>query len=716
MAASGNFTCMLCDAHCGLAVTVEEGAVTDIRGNAADPFSRGHLCGKAAAIGDLHVDPDRVREPLRREGDRFVPVSWDVAFAEIGARLAVLRAEHGPDAIATYLGNPTAHDHGAGLGSVVLRMALGGRNHFSAASVDNLPRMVSSMELFGVPTAVPVPDLDHTDLLVILGANPLVSNGSAMVSPDLRRRLRGIQERGGRVVVLDPRRTRTADFADTFHFVRPGRDALIVLAMLEHLLSRGRDADSAVLQQFEATGLEDLRAAVAPFPAERVEAATGMPAAALRQLAEDLATTPRASLYGRMGTCVQEHGTSTTLLIDLLNIVAGNLDQEGGARFGTPALDLQRLSAFLPADQQLGATRSRVDGLPSFLGEYPVAALLGEIEQPGSGQVRALIVHAGNPVSSSPNGDRLGRALHGLDLVVAVDMYVNETTRHADFILPTPVGFERSAYPLFFAQQGVRDFAFFDAPLVEPPPGVRGSWPILVGIAAATLRRGPWGRLKAWVLRQVGRFGAERIVDLLLRLGPHPVRLASLRAEGQTTDLGALKPRLGTILSWKKKRLGLFPGLLADQLGALDALAERPGEALVLISRRTARSNNSWLHNVARLNRGSGRCTLEMHPDDAAARGLRGGEEVELSSAAGAVVVPLEVTDRVMPGVVCLPHGWGQDVDGVELRVARTLGGASINDVIDHQRVDAVSGTSALSGQVVEVRRVQASAPPSSKS
>jgi anaerobic selenocysteine-containing dehydrogenase len=707
MPSSANYTCMLCDAHCGLAVQTEGGRVTQIRGNEDDPFSRGHLCGKASIIGDLMEDPDRVRQPLRREGDRFVPVPWADAIDAISERLAEIRRVHGPDAIATYLGNPTAHDHGAGLGSVVLRTILGGRNHFSAASVDNLPRMVTSVELYGVPTATPVPDIDHTDLWILLGANPIVSNGSGMVSPDIRRRMSAIQARGGRIVVLDPRRTETAKKADEFHFVRPGTDALVVFAMVEHLLSTGRDADSVVLQRFAHQGLGPLRAAASAFPAERVESITGVPAADLRRLADELATTKRASLYGRMGTCVQAHGTTTTLLIDLVNILAGNLDQEGGARFGTPALDLQRLASFLPKDQHLAAARSRVDGLPSFLGEYPVAALLPELEQPGPGQIKAMVVHAGNPVSSSPNGARLGQAMEGLDLVVAIDMYINETTRHADFILPTPVGFERSGYPLFFGQQGVRDFAFFDAALTEPPPDVRGSWPILVDLAAGVAARGGWmGRMKAWAVRAVGRFGADRIVDLLLWLGPHKVRLAGLRAEGQTTDLGALKPRLQRILSWKKKRLELSCALLIDQLPALNALCDGDPAELVLISRRTSRSNNSWLHNMARLTKGRGRCTLEMHPDDAAARGLEDGVLATLSSDVGAIEVPVEVTDRLMPGVVCLPHGWGQDRDGVVLGIARAQGGASINDVIDHRRVDAISGTSALSGQRVRVSAI----------
>lgn len=704
---SKNYTCMLCDAHCGLSVDLDGDRVTGIQGNDADPFSRGHVCPKASAIGDLMEDPDRVREPLRRQGKGFVPVSWSEALDEITDRLAGIRRTHGADAIATYLGNPTAHDHGAALASVLFRAALGGKNHFSAVSVDTLPRMVASHVLYGVATAVPVPDIDHTDLFVMLGANPIVSNGSGMVSPDVRRRIAAIQERGGRVIVLDPRRTETAKKADAFHFIRPGSDALVVLAMIEHLLRQGQAERSTVLQRFGAEGLDALRGAAAAFPAERIEHHTGVPAAALRRIADDLAATPRAVLFGRMGTCVQEHGTTTTLLLDVFNALADNLDHEGGARFGTPAVDLLRLGAYLPESQGLGGTHSRVDGLPGFHGELPVAALLPEIETPGDGQIRALLVHAGNPVTSCPNGNRLAGALEGLDLMVAIDLYVNETTRYADFILPTPFGFERTHYPLFFAMQGIRDFASFYRPLVQAPAGVKESWDLLLDLAArVNAHAGLFRRFIASLLRIIRRIGPERIIGILLRLGPHRLRLSDLEAEGTTTDLGPLQPRLAAILRWKHRRLHFFPELLANQIPDLEARIDRPLPALVLISRRTRRSVNSWIHNVPRLQGGRPRCTLEMHPDDAIRRGLEDGCFARVASDVGMIEVPVTVTDRMMPGVVCLPHGWGQDKDGVRLRVSRRQIGESVNDVIDHRRVDAISGASALSGQPVTVDRV----------
>ncbi len=697
-------TCMLCDANCGLRVELSEGRVVGVRGNPDDTFSRGHICPKAAAIGDLMEDPDRVRTPLRRTAKGFVEVGWEEALNEIAQRVADLRRTRGADAVATYVGNPTVHDYGAALAILPLRAVLGGKNHFSALSVDTLPRMVASQTLYGVGSATPVPDIDRTDLLVVLGSNPMVSNGSGMVSPDIRNRLRAIQERGGRIVVLDPRRTQTAKAADEFHFVRPGTDALLMFAMIEHLFAQGHHLRSAAVKQFGGAGLDALQAAAARFPAESVEAQTGVAPETIRRLADELATTPKAIIYGRMGTCVQAHGVATTLLLDLFNLVAGNLDHEGGIRFGTPAADLLRIGALVPKSQGLGMARSRVDGLPGFLGEFPVAALLPEIETEGHGQIRALLLHAGNPVASNPNGARLAKALSTLDLVVAVDMYINDTTRHADFILPTTVGFERSHYPLLLAAQGVRDFASFHRPIVAAPAGVRESFDILLDLASrVAARSGAARRASAPALRLMRKLGPNRIVDALLRVGPHKLRLADVEAEPNTLDLGPLQARLREILRWKHKAVPLFPPMLAEQLPALEALRDSAHEPLVLISRRTLRSNNSWMHNMARLQRGKTRCTLEMNPADAATRGLEDGTTVRLASEVGDVQVPLAVTDAVMPGVVCLPHGFGQNREGVKLRVAAAQIGASVNDVIDHRRTDAISGTSALSGQPVTV-------------
>ncbi|MBK8590360.1 MAG: molybdopterin-dependent oxidoreductase [Sandaracinaceae bacterium] len=694
--------CTLCDAHCGLRVRVDQGRVVEVRGDVSDPFTRGHICPKAAALGDLMDDPDRVRTPLKRVGRDFVPVSWEEALGDIGQRLAAIRARDGADAVATYLGNPTAHDYGAALASTVLRAVLGGRNHFSAASLDNLPRVVASATLFGSPAAVPVPDLDHTEHLLVIGANPLVSNGSGMVSPDITRRLRAIQERGGRIVVVDPRRTETAAIADQHHFIRPGSDAFLLLAMMERLFATGVAARSPFCRD---AGFEALGAAVREFTAERVAARVGLPAATIHALADDLASARRAICYGRMGTCVQEHGTTTTILLDLVNALTGNLDREGGVRFATPAIDLVRISALAGAQLKPGC--SRVAKRPSFLGELPVAALLEELEAPGPGQIKALIVNAGNPVLSNPDGSRVGAALQELDLLVSIDLFVNETSCLAHYILPTPVALERAHYPMLFAGQGVRNFASFDGPVVPAPKDTREGWDVLLELAERVLAaRGLPQRAAALAITGLRRARPERILDLLLRVGPQRHRkltLASLQAAGTTVDLGPLEARLGDILRYSHRSLDLFPALLASELGNLGAQLSEPVTPLVLISRRTLRSNNSWMHNAPRLMRGASRCTLEVHPTDAERCQVQDGAIATLRSDVGSVDVPVRVTDDIMPGVVCLPHGFGHGRAGTRLGVASAQPGASVNDVIDARRVDRLSGTSALSGQPVQL-------------
>ncbi|MFT5434004.1 MAG: anaerobic selenocysteine-containing dehydrogenase [Myxococcota bacterium] len=694
--------CTLCDAHCGLEVSLDRGQPVSVFGDTSDPYTRGHICPKAAAIPDIMADPDRVRTPLRRVGDRFEEVSWEEALTEIGERLGRIRMEYDKDSVGTYLGNPMAHDHGGGLGLIALRTVLGGRNHYSAMSIDNLPRMATSSVLYGSPTAIPVPDIERTDHLLMIGANPLVSNGSGMVSPDIRRRL-GEMQRRGRLVVVDPRRTQTAVAADAHHFIRPGTDVFFLLALLHELLGDGKRLGRWAE---DALGLDQLRRACAPYSPEAVAMRTGMPADSARVIARGLLNASRPVVYGRMGTCVQEHGLLTTMALDLINVVIGALDAPGGAMFNHPAVDLPRLGAKLPeALRTLGAMRTRVSNYPMFLGESPVAALREEITTAGEGQLRALLISAGNPVLSNPGGGKLADALRQLELLVSVDIYINETSRLAHYILPTPFGFERDHFPMYFGVQGIRNFTGFHQALCEPPPGVRSAYAIGVTLAAS-VARARWGRIAGAAMRLSGRVAPESLIAGLLRAGPQAVTLKQLRADPHTVDLGPLRPRLEEILGWsKRERLNLFPELLQKGLRALDLGEARDG--LVLISRRTLRSNNSWLHNSARLTRGKHRCSLEMHPDDAAARGVKEGDTVRLTSGEGAIEVPATVTDAIMPGVVCLPHGWGHHLEGVQMRVASARPGRSVNDVIEPGRVDRLSGTAALSGQPVKVARVR---------
>ncbi|HUS68611.1 MAG TPA: molybdopterin-dependent oxidoreductase, partial [Kofleriaceae bacterium] len=470
-------SCNLCEANCGVRITSEGGRITDLRGDDEDPFSRGYVCPKVMALVDIDADPDRLRTPLVRRNGRHEPATWDEALDLVGTRLRAIRREHGTDALAVYQGNPTAHNFGLLSYGQLLFRNLGTRNLFSATSADQLPHMLSSLLMFGNQILLPVPDLDRTDHLLVLGANPAVSNGSLMTAPDMRRRLRELRARGGRVVVVDPRRTETAELADRHLFIRPGTDALLLLGLLHTLYAEGlaRPGRLAAL----VSGEETVRALAAEFPPERVAAPTGIAAGEIRALARELAAAPRAAVYGRIGVCTQEFGGLSSWLINVCNIATGNLDRAGGAMFSTPPIDLVALARRLGATGSFARWHSRVRGLPEFGGELPVSCLAEEIETPGPGQVRALITSAGNPVLSFPNGARLERALGALDFMVSIDFYLNETTRHADVILPVPSALQKSHFDLAFHQLSLRNVANWSEPVLPLDDDQPDEWEVL---------------------------------------------------------------------------------------------------------------------------------------------------------------------------------------------------------------------------------------------
>jgi anaerobic selenocysteine-containing dehydrogenase len=697
--------CMLCEALCGIEVEHDGTRVARIRGDASNPFSRGHLCPKGVALAELQNDPDRVRHPLRRVGNHFEAIGWDEAFALAARRIADVQRRHGRDAVGMYFGNPAAHSYAAILFYQLLADAVGTRNRYSAASVDTLPRFLTSYELYGNQVQIPVPDLDRTDYFLMLGANPLVSNGSAMTAPDVGARLRRLRERGGRLVVLDPRRTETAAVADEHHFIRPGTDALFLAALLHVLFAEGLAQPGRLLPLLD--GWDEVPGLVAPFGPDRVAPATGVPADVTVRLARELAAAPTAVCYGRMGTSVQQFGTVATWLTDLVNLATGNLDRPGGWMFPTPAVDLPGAARLLGLAGSFDRWRSRVSGYPEFTNELPVAALGEEIETPGPGQIRAMLVLAGNPVLSLPNGGRLDRAFADLDFLVSIDVYVNETSRHADLILPTTFGLEHDQYSILNLGMAVRNFAHWSPPLLAKPIGLRHDWEVLLGLAEQIGRaKGGVEALKGRARGALGRaLGARRVLDLLLRFGPHRLSLAKLARAPHGVDLGPLEPRLARLMG--RRRVRVAPPRFAADLGRLERRLDARESELVLVSRRTLRSNNSWNHNSPRLVSGRGRCVLEIHPLDAERRGIASGQRVALKSRVGQIVVPVAVTDAVMPGVVSLPHGWGHDKAGARLSVAAQRPGASVNDVTDDAFVDSLSGTSSLSGVPVEVAPVE---------
>jgi len=706
--------CNLCEAICGLQVEVDQGRIVSIKGDPDDPHSRGFICPKALALKDLQEDPDRIRQPMRRTPDGWEPVGWDEALDEAGRAIAAIQKRHGMDALGIYWGNPPTHNHGLVLTMNPVFDALRTRNRYSAASVDQLPQYLVSRLMFGNQLMFPVPDLDHTQFWLILGGNPLASNGSVGSGPDMRSRLKAIQARGGAVVVVDPRRTETAQLASQHLAIRPGGDVWLLLALLQVITSE----QLARPERAEAWSrdLDQVAALVATCTPESVVDATGLEADTIRQLARDFAAAPSAVAYGRLGVCQTPHATLSHWLINLLNLLTGNMDRVGGAMFTTPAFDITGLAKLFAGGGHYARWKSRVRGLPEFSDELPAATLADEMLTPGAGQIKAMLLVAGNPVLSTPNGARLDAAMQQLDYCVAVDFYINESTRHANLILPPVTTWERGNFEAAVNAVQVRNVARYSQAALDAPADSRQDWQILTGLLARVEQHRDamgWlvGRLRHGVSRVLT---PDRLLDIALRLGPHGawrragarLSLGKLRSAQRNVDLGPLQPGLPQALYTADKKVDAVPALMREEIVRLLATRGAQTDAaagLVLIGRRHVRTNNSWMHNYTRLVKGPSGCTLLMHPEDAAQRGVFHGDMVSLRSRTGAITVELAVSEDMRPGVVSLPHGWGHDKPGTRLRVARDYAGASVNDVTDELLVDRLSGNAAVNGVAVDV-------------
>lgn len=733
--------CPLCEATCGLRLTLDEAdRVTRVEGDPDDPFSRGYLCPKGATFGQLAQDPDRLDAPMvRDEAGELVPTTWEHAFAVVAARLQAVVAEHGSSALGTYLGNPNVHTAAGQLYVKPLAKSLRTRHIYSASTVDQMPKHVSAGLMFGSAGAIPVPDIDRTDHLVMLGANPRMSNGSLLTAPDIPGRLDALSDRGGCLVVVDPRRTRTAARADQHVAIRPGTDALLLAALVTELAGLGAIDPGPAGEHVE--GLDETIEALRGFTGERVAAATRVPAATIRELARDLAAAEQPVVYGRIGTHAQRFGTLCAWLVDVLNVCLGALDRPGGAMWAQPAHEI----GTRPTPYTTGRWTSRVRGLPECNGELPVSTMAEEITTPGEGQLRALITVAGNPLRSTPNSGRLEKAIGQLDLLVCVDPYVTATSRHADVILPPPNPLCSPHPELAFAVLSVRNVTHHSPAVVPLPDGALHEWEILLSLAAITLGADhtdidgadafvaaqvaervtstPGSRLEeldtdeALALTQ-GLRGPDRLVDLLWRAGPYGAGAGDdglslqtmLAAPSGVVDHGPLQPRLPEVLATAGGRVVLAPQQMLDDLPRLETALEEPEDGLLLVGRRHLRTNNSWGQNVPALMGSRDLCTLQVHPDDAERRGLVDGGRAVVASRVGQVEAPVEVTDDIVAGTVSLPHGFGNDEDGIRLEVAAGVGGVNSNVLTDEQDVDPLSGNAVLNGIPVEVAAVDARA------
>lgn len=725
--------CPVCEATCGLDIQVDGHKVVAIRGQESDSFSKGYICPKGVALKDLHDDPDRLRQPLIKRDGRFVEASWDEAFAEIERRLLAVRAAHGNDSVAVSVGNPAGHKFGLMLYLGRLLKALGSRNVFSASTLDQMPKQLSSGLMFGAWLSIPVPDIERCDFLLVLGANPMASNGSLWTVPDFRGKAKALRERGGELIVVDPRRTETAEIASRHLTIRPGGDAFLMLGMVhtlfaEQLVRLGRIGE-------HVAGVEALREAIGPFSPEAVAARCGIEAGNIRQLARELARAERAAVYGRLGTCTQAYGSLASWLIDVLNVITGHLDEPGCAMFAKSAAFSANTEGKPGIGKGVGTGRhrSRVSGAPEVFGELPMGCLAEEIETAGEGQVKALITLASNPVLSAPNGARIAQALDRLDFMLSYDIYLNETTRHADVILPGLAPLEDAHFDVALPQFAYRNHVRYSAAALPAAPGHLRDWQVLVKLIGllqgkgatadvrqlddemlmAELQRG-FGDNAAAVMREISvHTGPERRLDLSLRTGaygdgfgprPEGLTLAKVMAAEGGIDLGPLAPRIPEVLRTPSGKVELAPPLLMADLSRAAQDMEAPVPDMVIIGRRHVRSNNSWMHNLPLLAKGPFRCTALVNPADAARLKLVDGTTARIAGQGGAVIeAQVEVSDAVMPGVISLPHGWGHHLPGAQLSVAAERPGANLNTVLDERLRDPLSGNAVLSGVPVEV-------------
>ena len=683
-------TCHICEANCGVLMTVKDGAVISVKGNPDHVLSEGYICPKATAIPDIQNDPDRLRIPLKKAGEDWEEISWEQAFKEIAERLALIKA--GPKVPALYLGNPNAHNYATNFYMRSFNKAWGNQGIYSASTLDQIPHMIAQKWVYGHNALYPVPDIDRTQYMVIVGGNPMASNGSLWTVPNFRGRVKRLQERGGKLVVIDPRRTETAKIADVHHFVRPGTDTAFFLGILkslqlQRLVRPGRLTDMLenwpeLWNELDELSLED------------VSAYCGVEINVLNDMAAELGSGQPAIMYGRMGVSVVRFGTLNHFLINMINIATGNVDREGGVMFPTTAVDAVERSGTGP----YGRYHTRLKGSPECLGELPTAELQDEISIEGEGQIGAFVTLAGNTVLSSPGGQHLGEALDALDLMVSIDMYITETTMHADYILPPCGPLQNEHYNLFFAPLSVRNYAHFSPALFPKSENEKSDWEILYGITSA-IRELDGGKADPKIEPRVmlGQALQSSPLELDLETVSHP----------NGYDMGPLMPRLPDRLKTDHGKIECFPELVIEDLRTfMSDLSAPANDNFLMIGRRHVRSNNSWMHNSRRLIKGPNRCTMMIHPDSAKALGLGDGDMARVHNAVGSVEIETEITDDLMPGVISIPHGFGHGKKGVKLSVAAERPGISVNDLTDPRVTDKLSGNAVLNGVPVSIERV----------
>jgi anaerobic selenocysteine-containing dehydrogenase len=691
-------TCNLCEAICGLEITVEDNTVLSIRGDEKDTFSRGHICPKAVGLKDLHEDPDRLKKPLIKKDGEWIEATWDEAIKHAARSLVDIQIKYSKDAVAVYQGNPSVHNLGTSLFSPDFVRSIKTKNRYSATSVDQLGHHLAAETMFGNGLFVPVPDINRTDLWVIIGGNPMVSNGSMMTAPDIRGRIRDIQEREGRIIVIDPRYTETSEKADEHIFIKPGTDIWLLMGMLNFVIANDKINLGHLADAIDYTKIEAIAKAVESFDLDLAAAKTKISKERLSKFYTDFCNAKRAVLYGRLGISANKFGGLCHWAINTLNILTGNFDTEGGAMFTNPAVNVSSKKSPIV---RFGRWHSRVRNLPEYGGELPSSTLAEDILEPGDGQIKALFTSCGNPVLSVPNGRKLDEAFESLDFMVSVDIYLNETTRHADVILPPATGLETPHYPIGFHNLAIHNTANYSDPAVEKSEGSLYDWEIF-----SRLKK----EVEAYRLEITGEeksdkpeFTLEQKLGFMLQFGPHKLSLEELKKHPHGIDLGALEPQLPERIITPDGKLNIYPTIYETGVQNLINSHDEEEHEFLLIGRRNLRSNNSWMHNLQRMTKGPNTCTALVHPEDAEAYNIKNGDNIKIRSRITAVEIEAEVSDEIMKGTISIPHGWGHDREGIRLHTASAKAGVSFNDLADDQLVDELSGVSVINAIPVSI-------------
>ena len=693
-------TCNLCEALCGLEIEVENNQAISIKGDKLDVLSKGHICPKAVALKDLHEDPDRLKFPIKKVDGEWIQISWEAAIEETAKRLFEVQQKYDNNALGIYQGNPSIHNLGTSLFSPNFIRSLKTTNRFSATSVDQLAHHLAGEYMFGHANLIPVPDIDRTDFWVIMGGNPMVSNGSLMTAPNVSKRLKDIQKRGGKVIVIDPRRTETADKSDQHIFIKPSTDIWLILAMINIVFEKGKINLAHYENLISKEQLKDIQAAIQQYTPVIAAQKTGIEKSVIYQLAKDFTNAKSAVWYGRLGVSATEFGGLCHWAINTLNILTGNFDKAGGAMWAQPLISNVRKSK----SKRFGRWKSRVRQLPEYGGELPSNTMAEEILESGEGQIKAMLTSCGNPVLSVPNGRKLDKAFDSLDFMVSIDIYLNETTRHADIILPPATGLETPHYGLGFHALAVHDSAKYSDAALEKAEGTKFDWEIFLALQKAYEK----------LALSVEEFDSkssyynltlEMMMEGMLLKSGKGISLKELKQHKHGIDLGDLKTQLPDILKTDNEQINLFPDIYKNDLDRLLKKDDQNGN-LLLIGRRQLRSNNSWLHNSYRMVKGRERCTMLIHPTDAATYQIENGENVEVTSRVGQIQIKAEVSDEVGVGTVSIPHGWGHHRKGIKMKVAAEHAGVSMNDLVDEMLVDEMSGVAVINGVPVTVKKI----------